>query len=120
MYQARELVAQRNVFGDEVCTGLESGSSNGENQCELERHSANDSLGPDTQEKLVISPLYRIMTRHNALSLDLRAATSLARIAKGTDREPETRRLLSQVYSRFSEGFDTADLRDAAQLLEAP
>jgi predicted ATPase len=61
-----------------------------------------------------------VASKQGALSLELRAATSLARIAKGTDREPETRRLLSQVYGRFSEGFDTADLQDAAQLLESP
>jgi len=46
MYQARELVAQRNLLGDEICAVLENGSSNGEKQCELERHSANDRLGP--------------------------------------------------------------------------
>jgi hypothetical protein len=59
------LVAQRNVLGDEICAVLENGSSNGEKQCKLERHSANDSLGPDTPEKLADSPLYRIVRRHN-------------------------------------------------------
>jgi hypothetical protein len=62
------LVAQRNVLGDEICAILENGSSNGEKQCKLERHSANDSLGPDTPEKLADSPLYRIVRRHRNVS----------------------------------------------------
>ena len=35
MYQARELLAQRNVLGDEICAVLEDDSSNGEKQCNL-------------------------------------------------------------------------------------
>ena len=41
--QARELVTQRNVLGDEIRSVLEDGDDNGENQWELEGHLANDS-----------------------------------------------------------------------------
>jgi len=62
MYQARELVAQRNVLGDEIGTVLENGRSNGEKKCELERHPANHSLRPNAQKRSAKSRSYRIMT----------------------------------------------------------
>jgi predicted ATPase/DNA-binding winged helix-turn-helix (wHTH) protein len=51
-----------------------------------------------------------------ALSWELRTATSLARLQRSRDHIAEARHLLAAVYSRFTEGFGTADLR-AAQLL---
>jgi hypothetical protein len=36
--EARELVAQRNIFGDEICTILENSGSNEEYQWQIERH----------------------------------------------------------------------------------
>ena len=36
VYHARELVAQRNVLGDEICSILEDDDDNGEKQWELE------------------------------------------------------------------------------------
>ena len=65
MYQARKLVAQRNILGHEIGAVLENGSDNGENQWALERHPANHSLSPNVPEKSAISPPYRIMTRHS-------------------------------------------------------
>jgi hypothetical protein len=74
MYQARELVAQRNILGDEISTVLEEGSSSGENGCELERHPANDSLSPNAQEESAISPSYRLMTRHRPSEMAISAS----------------------------------------------
>ena len=56
--------------------------------------------------------------RQGALSWELRAATSLARLRHQQNRTPEARELLAQVYDRFTEGFETADLRAANALLE--
>ena len=50
--------------------------------------------------------------------LELRAATSLARLLRDQDRRDEARALLAPVYDWFTEGFDTADLKDAKALLD--
>ncbi len=52
-----------------------------------------------------------------ALSLELRAAVSLAKLLHHSGRTAEARDTLSGVYGRFTEGFDTADLVDARTLL---
>jgi predicted ATPase len=49
----------------------------------------------------------------------LRAAASLARLRHDQGRSAEAAALLQPVYDRFSEGFDTADLKDAKTLLDA-
>jgi predicted ATPase len=51
-------------------------------------------------------------------SWELRAATSLARLWRDQGKPAAARDLLAPVYGRFTEGFDTADLRDAKALLE--
>ena len=51
--------------------------------------------------------------RQGALSWELRAATSLARLRHQQDRAAEARRFLAPVYDRFTEGFGTADLKAA-------
>jgi predicted ATPase len=57
--------------------------------------------------------------RQGALSWELRAATSLARLWRDQGRPAEAMALLQPVYDRFTEGFDTADLQAAKALLEA-
>ncbi len=59
-----------------------------------------------------------IARRQEAKSLELRAATSLAQLWRGQDKNQEARGLLAPVYNWFTEGFDTADLRDAKALLD--
>jgi predicted ATPase len=58
--------------------------------------------------------------RQQALSWELRAATSLARLRQGGQQLDEGRDLLAATYGRFTEGFDTADLVAAKALLETP
>ena len=49
---------------------------------------------------------------------ELRAATSLARLWREHGRRGEARDLLAPLYGWFTEGFDTADLKEAKQLLD--
>jgi len=56
--------------------------------------------------------------RQSAKSSELRAATSLARLLASHGRRDEARTILAEIYNWFTEGFDTADLKDAKALLE--
>ena len=49
---------------------------------------------------------------------ELRAATSLARLWRDQGATREAHELLAPVYGWFTEGFDTADLKDAKGLLD--
>ena len=53
-----------------------------------------------------------------AKSLELRAATSLARLWRDQGERARARDLLTRVYEWFTEGFDTQDLKDAKELLD--
>jgi tRNA A-37 threonylcarbamoyl transferase component Bud32/tetratricopeptide (TPR) repeat protein len=55
--------------------------------------------------------------RQGALSLELRAAMGLARLWADHGRREDGRKLLAEVYGRFKEGFETADLIAARELL---
>jgi predicted ATPase/DNA-binding winged helix-turn-helix (wHTH) protein len=57
--------------------------------------------------------------RQGALSWELRAATSLARLLRDQGRSADALALLQPVYDRFTEGFDTTDLKTAKALLDA-
>jgi predicted ATPase len=59
-----------------------------------------------------------IAQNQQAKSLELRAATSLARLWQQQGKHQEAHDLLAPVYGWFTEGFDTADLKDAKALLE--
>jgi predicted ATPase len=56
--------------------------------------------------------------QQGALSLELRAATSLARLLRNQGRPADAAALLMPVYARFTEGCDTADLNAAKGLLD--
>jgi tetratricopeptide (TPR) repeat protein len=54
----------------------------------------------------------------SAKLLELRAATSLARLWRDQGKRDEARNLLAPVYGWFTEGFDTLDLKEVKALLE--
>jgi predicted ATPase len=60
-----------------------------------------------------------IAQNQQAKSLELRAATSLARLWQQQGKRQEAHDLLTPVYGWFTEGFNTADLQEARALLEA-
>jgi len=57
--------------------------------------------------------------QQTALSWELRTAVSLARMRAAQGCKREARAYLAPVYARFTEGFETADLRGAHDLLQA-
>jgi predicted ATPase len=59
-----------------------------------------------------------IARRQSAKSLELRACTSLARLWQKQGKRTEARQVLSEIHGWFTEGFDTADLKEAASLLD--
>jgi tetratricopeptide (TPR) repeat protein len=59
-----------------------------------------------------------IAAEQGAKSWELRATTSLARLLRDTGRRDEARKILADISNWFTEGFDTADLKDARALLD--
>jgi predicted ATPase len=59
-----------------------------------------------------------IAEAQGAFLLKLRAATSLARLWREQGKRDEARDLLTPIYGRFTEGFDTLDLKEAGSLLD--
>ena len=60
-----------------------------------------------------------ISRRQRAKSLELRAVMSLTRLYQAQGKGAEARPMLAEIYGWFTEGFDTADLREAQALLQA-
>src|SRR5262245_7479779 len=61
-----------------------------------------------------------VATAQRALSLKLRAVVSLARLYQTHGPKGEAEGILAETYASFTEGWDTADLQDAAALLAQP
>jgi len=59
-----------------------------------------------------------IANRQFALAWELRAAIHVARLRIDQDRPGEARDILAPIYDRFTEGFDTADLKEGRALLD--
>jgi hypothetical protein len=86
------------------------------------------TLGAINSKDLVANPVaevepsfrktIEISRRQQAKSLELRRTTSLARLLDNTGRRDEARTMLAEIYGWFTEGFDTADLKDAKALLD--
>src|SRR5712671_4984780 len=60
----------------------------------------------------------RLAQRMSAKVYELRATMSLARLRDQQGRRDEARTMLADIYGWFTEGFDTADLKDAKALLD--
>jgi predicted ATPase len=59
-----------------------------------------------------------IARKQSAKSVELRATVSLARLLAKQGHRHEARAMLAEIYNWFTEGFDTADLKDAKALLD--
>jgi predicted ATPase len=102
---------------------LQSVEASGEGAWSVELHRSR-GLVLQSQNKLPESEVafkhaLQLARQQHAKSWELRAATSLARLWGEQGLRAEARELLVPVYGWFTEGFDTADLREAKALLEA-
>ena len=70
------------------------------------------------EAQVALEEALRVARRQQAKSYELRAAISLARLWGEQGRRTEARDLLAPVYGWFTEGFDTADLKEAKALLD--
>ena len=59
-----------------------------------------------------------IARQQSAKSLELRAVMSLSRLRQQQGKKEEAHHMLAEIYNWFTEGFNTADLQEARQLLE--
>jgi DNA-binding SARP family transcriptional activator/tetratricopeptide (TPR) repeat protein len=102
---------------------LERVAKSGECNYEAELHRVKGELlhmqGEAAQAEACFRQAVDVARRQGSKSLELRAATSLARLWRQAGQVEAARSLLAGVFNWFNEGFDTADLRDARQLLEA-
>jgi predicted ATPase len=73
-------------------------------------------LGP-SQAEAYFERALTVARAQQAKSWELRAAMSMARLWRGRAKRNEARDLLAPVYSGFTEGFDTYDLREAKALV---
>jgi predicted ATPase len=60
----------------------------------------------------------QIARKQSAKSFELRATMSLARLLSNSGRRDDAHTMLSEIYHWFSEGFHTADLKEAKALLD--
>ena len=58
------------------------------------------------------------MSLQYAWTTNLRAVMSLSRLWQEQGKKEEARQILTEIYGWFTEGFDTADLKEAKALLE--
>lgn len=96
----------------------------GERYCETEIHRLRGELmlaqsadnQPEAERRF--RQALDVARAQDAKSLELRAATSLARLWQRQGKADDARDLLAPVYGWFAEGFDTADLEEANELLD--
>jgi predicted ATPase len=88
-------------------------------EAELHRLDGEFRLGFDEAEaEACFQRAIAVARTQQAKSFELRAATSLARLWQRRRQRAKARDLLAPVYDWFTEGFDTADLKEAKALLD--
>jgi class 3 adenylate cyclase/tetratricopeptide (TPR) repeat protein len=90
-------------------------------KAEVHRIAGTIALMAEPDATLAEASFYRalaIARDQRAKSWELRSATSMARLWQDQDKPQQARDLLAPIYGRFTEGFDTLDLREAKVLLD--
>jgi predicted ATPase len=103
---------------------LDLASKTGERRWEVERYRLKGELllmqdqSNTAQAESCFQRAIEIARDQRARSWELRATTSLTRLLERHGRRKEAHSMLSEIYAWFTEGFDTADLKEAQTLLE--
>jgi predicted ATPase len=84
----------------------------------VEKNSESGVWSSESEAEVCFLKAIEIARKQQAKSLELRAATSLARLWQQQGKREEAHKLLSEIYNWFTEGFDTQDLQEAKALLE--
>jgi class 3 adenylate cyclase len=111
-----ELYRLKGVLTLQSQASLEQVKTGQDKSEDTDRHPLNPD--PQGEAEACFHKAIAIARRQSAKSWELRSATSLARLWQQQGKQKEAHQLLSEIYSWFTEGFDTADLKDAKTLLE--
>jgi class 3 adenylate cyclase/predicted ATPase/DNA polymerase III delta prime subunit len=102
--------------------GLEIADATGEHKWDAELHRVTGTVllaeNKLDEGQAALQEAIRIAQAQHAKSLELRAVRDLTRLWGEQGRRAEARDLLAPVYGWFTEGFDTADLKEAKALLD--
>ena len=120
-----EALTQRGEHGAalaEVQKALEAHEKRGERRWAAELHRLEGvalvGLNRLEESQRAFEAALHVARRQQAKSYELRAATTFARLWGEQGRRAQARDLLAPVYGWFTEGFDTADLKEAKALLD--
>ncbi len=83
-----------------------------------QRGEVHQQLGDETKAATDFQETIAVARRISSKAFELRATTSLARLLAKQGKRDEARAMLADIYNWFTEGFDTADLKDAKALLD--
>jgi tetratricopeptide (TPR) repeat protein len=109
---------------DLVAEGLATAQQTGQKVAEAELQRLNGELlmiedsGKVKEAVLCLRTAIDVARRQGARLFELRATISLARLLKQQGETNEARQILAEIYNWFTEGFETADLKDAKALLD--
>lgn len=120
--QAYSRVGQRQKGLEQLDEALAIAAKNDDIWYNAETHRLRGDLllqaGDPAQAELSYQNSLNISRRQKAKTLALRTTVSLARLRLAQKQPEEARAMLGEIYARFSEGFDTADLQAARKLLD--
>jgi adenylate cyclase len=109
---------------DLVAQGLARAEQTGQRLAEAELHRLKGELlmikdsDNVVEGECCLRAAIDIARRQGARLFEIRATVSLGRLLHKTNRRDEARTMLSEIYNWFTEGFDTADLKEAKALLD--
>jgi predicted ATPase len=123
--EAHAIVGQPEQALSRLDEALALIAKNGEHHWEVELHRTRGEMllsqGHEQEAEASLHRAIEIARQQKAKSWELRAAISLCRLWHAQDSQESQERardLLAEVYGWFTEGFDTADLKEARALLK--